>query len=238
MSSKSAAAILQRQFKDLTDPKKGIPSFHIELDNDNIFYWKVGIMVLNKESLYHGGYFKGRMRFPPDYPFSPPGFCFTPPIFHPNVYKDGRLCISILHEGGDPILGLPDAETWSPAQTAESVLISIVSLLEDPNLNSPANMDACWLFRKNFESYREKVLEGVERSKNDIPKGFVVPDSEENAFGGNHAANKDLDHENFDEEFWYDSDEESFDEESLMDDMNDEEDDVDEEEDSDVELVK
>ncbi|KAM9889682.1 hypothetical protein OXX79_011982, partial [Metschnikowia pulcherrima] len=59
MSSKSAAAILQRQFKDLTDPKKGIPYLHIELDNDNIFYWKIGIMVLNKESLYYGGYFKG-----------------------------------------------------------------------------------------------------------------------------------------------------------------------------------
>ncbi|KAJ8146072.1 hypothetical protein OXX80_011487 [Metschnikowia pulcherrima] len=237
MSSKSAAAILQRQFKDLTDPKKGIPYLHIELDNDNIFYWKIGIMVLNKESLYYGGYFKGRMRFPADYPFSPPNFCFTPPIFHPNVYKDGRLCISILHEGGDPISGLPDAETWSPAQTAESVLISIISLLEDPNLNSPANMDACWLFRKNPESYREKVLEGVEKSKNDIPKDFVMPTADDNA--QNSAANKELEQEHYDEEFWYDSDEESFDEESLMDDINDEEDDdVEEEEESEVELVK
>lgn len=237
MSSKSAAAILQRQFKDLTDPKKGIPSFHIELDNDNIFYWKVGIMVLNKESLYHGGYFKGRMRFPADYPFSPPGFCFTPPIFHPNVYKDGRLCISILYEGGDPISGLPDAETWTPAQTAESVLISIVSLLEDPNLGSPANMDASFLLRKNYESYKEKVLEGVERSKKDIPEGFVIPDSEELAFGNNKVVNKEQEPENYDEEFWYDSDEESFDEESLMDDMEDEED-VDEDEESEVEMVK
>lgn len=238
MSSKSAAAILQRQFKDITDPKKGIPSFHIELDDDNIFYWKVGIMVLNKESLYHGGYFKCRMRFPADYPFSPPGFSFTPSIFHPNVYKDGRLCISILHEGGDPTSGLPDSETWSPAQTAESVLISIVSLLEDPNLNSPANVDACWLFKNNYEAYKEKVLEGVERSKNDIPKGFVIPDSESDAFGGSAAANKELEQEHYDEEFWYDSEEESFDEESLMDDINDEEDDVEEEEESEVELAK
>lgn len=237
MSSKSAAAILQRQFKDLTDPKKGIPYFHIELDNDNIFYWKIGIMVLNKESLYYGGYFKGRMRFPADYPFSPPSFAFTPPIFHPNVYKDGRLCISILHEGGDPISGMPDAETWSPAQTAESVLISIISLLEDPNLNSPANMDACWLFRKNFESYKEKVLDGVEKSKKDIPQGFVFPDPDDSSLNGNSAANKELEQGQYDEEFWYDSDEESFDEESLMDDINDEED-VEEEDESEVEMVK
>ena len=56
-------------------------------------------MVLNPESLYHGGYFKGQMRFPQDFPFSPPSFRFTPALYHPNVYRDGRLCISILHQG-------------------------------------------------------------------------------------------------------------------------------------------
>lgn len=227
MSSKSAAAILQRQFRDLTDPKKGIPLFHIELDDDNIFLWNVGIMVLNKESVYHGGYFKGQMRFPADFPFSPPTFRFTPAIYHPNVYKDGKLCISILHQGGDPTSDEPENETWTPAQTVESVLISIISLLEDPNISSPANIDALVELRKNPEAYKKKVLQEVEKSKRDIPEDFIMPESELYAFG-NQINNKDNEHEQVDEDFWYDTEEESFDEESLMDDMNEDEDDEDE----------
>lgn len=239
MSSKSAAAILQRQFKDLTDPKKGIPSFHIELDDDNIFLWNIGIMVLNKDSMYHGGYFKGQMRFPSDFPFVPPTFRFTPAIYHPNVYRDGRLCISILHQGGDPTSDEPDSETWTPAQTVESVLISIISLLEDPNISSPANIDASVEFRKNPEAYKKKVLQEVERLKADIPDDYVMPESELHAFGHGHASNKDAEQEPVDEDFWYDSDEESFDEESLMDDMVDgEEEEEEEEEDDDIEMVK
>lgn len=230
---------MQRQFKDLTDPKKGIPSFHIELDDDNIFLWNVAMMVLNKESVYHGGYFKGQMRFPPDFPFSPPTFRFTPALYHPNVYRDGRLCISILHQGGDPTSDEPDSETWSPAQTVESVLISIISLLEDPNVNSPANIDASVELRKNPDAYKKKVLQEVARSKTDIPEGFEIPASEESAFGVGKNGIKDQEQEHVDEEFWYDSEEESFDEESLMDDMEDEDDvDVEEEDDSDVEMGK
>lgn len=235
MSSKSAAVILQRQYKDLTHPTKGIPTFHIELENDNIFLWNIGIMVLNKDSMFHGGYFKGQMRFPQDFPFSPPTFRFTPAIYHPNVYRDGRLCISILHQGGDPTSDEPDSETWTPAQTVESVLISIVSLLEDPNVNSPANLDASLDLRKNPEVYKQKVLVEVQKSKKDIPEGFVIPESEQ-AYGGSNGT---LDHEQeaVDEDFWYDSEDESFDEESLMDDINDEED-VEEEEDTDVDMGK
>lgn len=234
MSSKSAAAILQRQFKDLTDPKKGIPSFHIELDDDNIFLWNIGIMVLNKESIYHGGYIKAQMRFPADFPFSPPHFRFTPAIYHPNVYRDGRLCISILHQSGDPTLDEPELETWLPAQTVESVLISIISLLEDPNILSPANIDASVELRKNPQAYKKKVLLEVERSKQDIPADFVMP-LELHAYANSSLGGKNHEHEPVDEDFWYDSEEEeSFDEESLMDDMEDDEEEEEEEEDEEM----
>jgi ubiquitin-conjugating enzyme E2 R len=240
MSSKSAAAILQRQFKDLTDPKKGIPSFHIELDDDNIFLWNIGFMVLNKDSMYYGGYFKGQMRFPSDFPFSPPTFRFTPAIYHPNIYRDGRLCISILHQGGDSTSDEPDSETWTPAQTVESVLISIISLLEDPNVLSPANIDASVELRKNPEAYKKKVLQEVENSKLDIPEDYVIPDSAEFAYSNGLAPKLD-DHDPVAEDFWYDSEEEeSFDEESLMDDVvdDDEEDEEEEQDDDDVEMIK
>jgi len=243
MSSKSAAAILQRQFKDLTDPKKRIPSFHIELDDDNIFLWNIGVMVLNPDSLYHRGYFKGQMRFPQDFPFSPPSFRFTPAIYHPNIYRDGRLCISILHQGGDPTSDEPESETWSPAQTVESVLISIISLLDDPNGNSPANIDASVEFRKNFPEYKKRVLKEVERSKKDIPEDFVMPDDSSVAYSNNQAIkNRELIEDPIDEDFWYESEEEeSFDEESVMDenegDEFEQDDDEEEEEEEDEEVI-
>jgi hypothetical protein len=45
--------------------------------------------------------YKATIKFPQDYPFHPPTFTFNKDFFHPNVYSDGRLCISILHPPGD-----------------------------------------------------------------------------------------------------------------------------------------
>ncbi|CAL9735282.1 ubiquitin-conjugating enzyme E2-34 kDa [Monosporozyma servazzii] len=238
MSSRknTAASILLRQYRELTDPKKAIPSFNIELEDDsNIFVWNIGVMVLNEDSIYHGGYFKSQMRFPNDFPFSPPQFRFTPAIYHPNVYRDGRLCISILHQSGDPMTDEPDAETWSPVQTVESVLISIVSLLEDPNISSPANVDAAVDYRKNPDQYKQRVKMEVERSKQDMPAGFIMPTSESaylsssaqksqsienlnsrsedilnnnnnNNNNNNSSSNNNITNKNISENFWYDSD--------------------------------
>lgn len=48
----TAANLLLRQYRELTDPKKAIPSFHIELEDDsNIFVWNIGVMVLNEDSI-------------------------------------------------------------------------------------------------------------------------------------------------------------------------------------------
>ncbi|CUS21464.1 LAQU0S03e03202g1_1 [Lachancea quebecensis] len=203
----TAASLLLRQYRELTDAKKAIPSFHIELDDDsNIFLWNIGVMVLNEDSIYHGGYFKAQMRFPEDFPFSPPTFRFTPAIYHPNVYRDGRLCISILHTSGDPTSEEPDSETWSPVQTVESVLISIVSLLEDPNISSPANVDAAVDYRKNIEQYKQRVQLEVERSKQDIPEGFVMPTSRTAYVAQRQAEPEET--RDLGDNFWYDSDDE------------------------------
>lgn len=143
------------------------------------------------------------MTFPADYPFSPPNFKFIPPIFHPNVYRDGRLCISILHKSGDVTSGEPDGETWSPVQTVESVLVSIVSLLSDPNINSPANVDASVAYTKNPEEFKKRVREEVENSKFNIPKGFAMPQTLKSAYVApkTHDTTEDV----VDDDFWYES---------------------------------
>ncbi|MBA0817245.1 hypothetical protein Gohar_001828, partial [Gossypium harknessii] len=65
-----------------------------------------------------GGFFNAIMSFPPNYPNSPPAVKFTSEIWHPNVYADGRVCISILHPPGDDPNGYELAsERWTPVHT-------------------------------------------------------------------------------------------------------------------------
>ena len=188
-----------KEYKELSKEKW----VQIELDNDNVYHWNLGLIVVNPDSLYYGGYFKAQMTFPKDYPYKPPDFRFTKPLWHPNVYPDGRLCISILHAPGEDIMsGESAGERWSPAQRVESVLISILSLLDDSETSSPANVDASVQFRKDPTAFKQRVVEDVEMSKQDIPQGFVMP---------THESTKPKIEEKLDDDFWQDSDAEELD---------------------------
>lgn len=176
----------------------------------------MALIPLSPDSLYYGGYFKARISFPKNYPYSPPGrqpfaviyeailitspdFKFLRPLYHPNVYPDGRLCISILHQPGeDEMSGESAAERWSPAQRVESVLISILSLLDDAEVSSPANVDASVMLRKQPDKYKELVKADTEKSKEDIPEGFAMPTADK-AFQKQEELKTS-------DEYWYDSD--------------------------------
>ncbi len=67
------------------------------------------------------------------------------------------------------------AERWSPAQRVESVLVSILSLLDDAEVSSPANVDAGVMLRNDPARYKEMVRKDLEISKQDIPAGYVMP---------------------------------------------------------------
>ncbi|KAL4784200.1 ubiquitin-conjugating enzyme/RWD-like protein [Aspergillus varians] len=189
--------ILMNEFKGLSQE----PWVNLELKNDDIFNWTISLIVLNPDSLFYGGYFNAAMKFPSNYPYSPPEFRFLRPLYHPNIYPDGRLCISILHSPGeDEMSGELASERWSPAQRVESVLISIVSLLDDAEVSSPANVDAGVLLRKDPEQYKEKVQKCVQDSKADIPEDFVMPTHESTTKGAPKPIRDD------DSDFWAESD--------------------------------
>ncbi|KAJ3037226.1 Ubiquitin-conjugating enzyme E2 R2 [Rhizophlyctis rosea] len=177
----SAAHALQRQFKELS--KHPVPGFRVTLKDDNIFIWEVGI-IGPPGTAFEGGYFLATMKFPSDFPFSPPTFHFNnKKFFHPNVYpegdKAGDLCISILHPpSSDETLGERPEEQWNPARNIESVLISIIALLSDPNCSSPANVDAGVMYRKDRPGYITRIKELVEESKKDIPPDVKMPTSD------------------------------------------------------------
>jgi ubiquitin-conjugating enzyme E2 G2 len=90
---------------------------------------------------------------------------FTCPIFHPNVYEDGTVCISILHApGDDPNMYESASERWSPIQSVEKILISVMSMLAEPNDESGANIDASKMWRENRDQFNRIVRKNVRES--------------------------------------------------------------------------
>lgn len=140
-STNQASLLLQKQLKDLC--KNPVDGFSAGLvDESNIFEWSVTI-IGPPDTLYDGGFFNAIMSFPPNYPNSPPTVKFTSEVWHPNVYPDGRVCISILHPPGEDPNGYELAsERWMPIHTVESIVLSVISMLSSPNDESPANIEA------------------------------------------------------------------------------------------------
>jgi ubiquitin-protein ligase len=117
-----------------------------------------------------GGFFRAQLTFPPEYPHLPPKLRFIPPpqIFHPNVYPNGEVCISILHPPEEDKYGYESAaERWSPVQTPESILLSVISMLSSPNDESPANVDAAKLWREDEKEFKRRCRRIVRESLGD-----------------------------------------------------------------------
>ncbi|XP_036255478.1 ubiquitin-conjugating enzyme E2 R1 isoform X1 [Molothrus ater] len=112
---------------------------------------------------------QARLRFPIDYPYSPPAFRFLTKMWHPNIYETGDVCISILHPPvDDPQSGELPSERWNPTQNVRTILLSVISLLNEPNTFSPANVDASVMYRKWKES------KGKDREYTDIIRKQVL----------------------------------------------------------------
>ncbi|KAI8081366.1 ubiquitin-conjugating enzyme/RWD-like protein [Halteromyces radiatus] len=161
-STDSSALLLKRQLKDLQ--RNPVDGFSAGLVDDNIYEWEIMVMGA-PDTLYEGGFFRAIMTFPPTYPIMPPTLKFCTEMYHPNVYPDGTVCISILHPPGDDKYGYEQAsERWSPVHTVETILLSVISMLSSPNDESPANIEAAKEFRENYPEFKKKVLRLVRKS--------------------------------------------------------------------------
>ncbi|KAI8393348.1 ubiquitin-conjugating enzyme E2 [Radiomyces spectabilis] len=110
------------------------------IDENNFFVWEA-LIALSIES---------------------PTMRFTCDFFHPNVYPNGTVCISILHPpGDDPNMYESSSERWSPVQSVEKILLSVVSMLAEPNDESGANVDACKIWRTDRNRYDEIVRQNA-----------------------------------------------------------------------------
>ena len=88
-------------------------------------------------------------------------------LFMNSVFPSGDVCISILHPpGADPNQYESITERWSPVQSVEKILLSVVSMLSEPNDESPANVDAAKMWRTDKDAYAKRVKRTVELSLN------------------------------------------------------------------------
>lgn len=146
--------------------KKPVEGFSAGLvDDSDVFKWEV-LIIGPQDTLYEGGFFKAQLVFPKEYPQRPPKMKFITEIWHPNIEKNGDVCISILHEPGDDKWGYEKAEErWLPIHTVETILLSVISMLADPNDSSPANVDAAKQWREDRAAFKKKVTRLVRNSQ-------------------------------------------------------------------------
>lgn len=140
---------LIRDYRRLTnDPPGGVSAAP---NPDNLMIWD-GVIYGPADTPFEDGTFKLQLSFDDSYPTKPPSVRFLSPIFHPNVYADGALCLDLLQN------------RWSPTYDVAAILTSVQSLLGDPNPASPANAEAAQLFRDNMAEYLRRVVRSVEDS--------------------------------------------------------------------------
>jgi len=114
------------------------------VDDNNIFVWSATI-IGPKDSPYENGVFLLKINFPNNYPFKPPQITFDTKIFHPNISSSGSICLDILQSN------------WSPALTITKTLLSISSLLNDPNPDDPLDANAGRLYKSNIAEFNKKA---------------------------------------------------------------------------------
>jgi ubiquitin-conjugating enzyme E2 I len=118
--------------------------------SQNLMLWECGIPG-KKDTSWEGGLFKVELHFNDDYPSKPPTIKFTPPLFHPNVYPGGQVCLDIINEGGG----------WVPAVTIKQMLLGLQELLDEPFTGDPANGPANYMCTQQPAQYQEKIKEMV-----------------------------------------------------------------------------
>ena len=115
-------------------------------ENDDMMKWKATIFG-PEDTPYYSGVFHLEIKFTEEYPFKPPIVYFTTPIYHCNVNSRGGICLDILKD------------KWSPALTISKVLLSICSLMSDPNPDDPLVPEIAQLLMKNKDVHDANARE-------------------------------------------------------------------------------
>jgi ubiquitin-conjugating enzyme E2 A len=153
LSSSTGSEARKRLVKDFkkmqTESPQGFTAS--PTSEDNLFQWEA-LLFGPEDTPWEGGTFKLSLSFTDQYPKVAPKVVFLSKIFHPNVYGDGRICLDILDNN------------WSPVYDVYTTLLSLQSLLSDPNPRSPANAEAARLYETDKAVYNQRITECVEKT--------------------------------------------------------------------------
>ncbi|KAG7226551.1 hypothetical protein INR49_003708, partial [Caranx melampygus] len=151
---------IQKELQDLQrDPPAQCSAGPV---GDDLFHWQATIMGPG-DSPYQGGVFFLTIHFPTDYPFKPPKVAFTTKIYHPNINSNGSICLDILRS------------QWSPALTVSKVLLSICSLLCDPNPDDPLVPDIAHIYKNDKDKYNKLAKEWTQKCTSALPALYINP---------------------------------------------------------------
>ncbi len=121
------------------------PEFHAEFESDGDITKLKGYITGPIDSVYKDFKYNLTIALPSDYPIKPPKIMFKSKIYHPNVDMRGEICLDILKD------------KWTPVQNIRTAMLSIQSIMSDPNPDSALNGDAAILYTGNREKLREIV---------------------------------------------------------------------------------
>ncbi|KAJ2849565.1 Ubiquitin-conjugating enzyme E2 C [Coemansia brasiliensis] len=145
MSAAPSSAVIKRLQSELMAlmmaKPEGISAFP---QPDNMLLW-IATIEGALGTVYEGLKYKLAIKFPTDYPYTAPTITFTTPCWHPNVDDQGNICLDILKE------------KWSAIYNVQSILLSLQTLLGDPNTASPLNGQAAQLW-ENQPEYKRMLL--------------------------------------------------------------------------------
>jgi ubiquitin-protein ligase len=155
---------IKRLLKDVKEMVKS------PLDSEGIYYKHDDTNILKgyayisgpEDSVYIGGNYFFALTFPYDYPHRPPKVEFKTSDgttrFHPNLYRSGKICLSILNTW--------KGEQWTGCQSIRTILLTIISVLDDkPLLHEPGFTDK----HRDVDSYNQIILfRNIEFSINKI----------------------------------------------------------------------
>lgn len=149
---------IQKEYKDIVteleknklNKDKDQDIINIELINDDLSEWLVTLKA-PPNTPYEGWCHNLYITFPADYPFKPPKVIFKTPILHPNISNSGTICLDLLKDN------------WSPALSITKLLISIRSLLSDPNPVDPLSPEIAKIYLEDKDKYNELVKSHTER---------------------------------------------------------------------------
>ena len=103
------------------------------------------------DSPYKGGVFFLDIQFPDDYPWKPPRIRFETRIYHPNIHRDGSICLDTLRE------------MWSPAISIGKVFFDIRDFINYPDFDHPCEPEIAKIYQNNKAQFEEIAKEWTKK---------------------------------------------------------------------------